>query len=85
MMSDNEQSGFLRFPDDNQNKQFNAVFMSPPWGGVGYNMMDEYSLEHVFPDFNCIIEKATDYSPNLMIFLPRNTSIEDLLSRLSKF
>ena len=47
--------------------------------------MDEYALEHVFPDFDCIIEKATEYSPNLMIFLPRNTSIKDLVQRLSKF
>ena len=75
----------IRFPESNANKQFNAVFISPPWGGTGYNLMDEYALEHVFPEFDCIIEKAVQYSPNLILFLPRNTSINDLVARLSKF
>ena len=46
--------------------------------------MDEYSLEHIFPDFDCIVDKASDYSPNLMIFLPRNTSVKDIVARLSR-
>ena len=75
----------LSFPACNANKQFNAVFVSPPWGGTGYNLMEEYALEHVFPDFDCIIDKATEYSQNLMLFLPKNTCISDLLTRLSKF
>ena len=73
----------IRFPTDN--KQFNVVFLSPPWGGTGYQLLDEYKLEHIFPEFDCIIEKATNYSANLMIYLPRNTSITDLVQRLSKF
>ena len=48
-------------------------------------MLDEYKLEHIFPEFDCIIDKATDYSSNLMIYLPRNTSVTDLVERLSKF
>ena len=59
--------------------------MSPPWGGCGYNLLAEYTLDHVYPDFDKVINKATDYSPNLMIFLPRNTSMSDLISRLAKF
>jgi len=47
--------------------------------------MEEYALEHIFPDFDCIVDKATEYSPNLMLFLPRNTSIRDLVSRLCRF
>jgi len=83
MMEGEDQT--LQFPENNSNKQFNAVFISPPWGGTGYNLMDEYALEHIFPDFDCIIDKATEYSPNLMLFLPRNTSISDLIARLCKF
>ena len=75
----------MHFPASNANKQFNAVFVSPPWGGTGYNLMDEYALEHIFPDFDCIIEKATEFSSNLMLFLPRNTSMSDLVQRLCKF
>ena len=48
-------------------------------------MLEEYKLEHIFPEFDCIIDKATDYSSNLMIFLPRNTSIADITQRLSRF
>lgn len=84
-MTDDTDARCIRFPASNSNKQFNAVFLSPPWGGTGYHLMDEYALEHIFPEFDCIIEKAAEYSPNLMIFLPRNTSITDLVARLSKF
>ena len=84
-LSDEASADCIRFPCSSGNKVFNAVFVSPPWGGTGYNLMDEYALEHIFPDFDCIIEKATEYSPNLMLFLPRNTCIEDLVGRLSKF
>jgi len=73
------------FPANNPNKQFKAVFVSPPWGGTGYNLMEEYALEHIFPDFDSIIDKATEYSSNLMLYLPKNTSITDLLERLCKF
>jgi hypothetical protein len=39
----------------------------------------------VFPEFNKIAQKATRFSENLMFFLPRNTSITDLIQRLCKF
>lgn len=67
------------------NQIFNAVFMSPPWGGTGYNKLSEYLLEHIYPDFDQVMEKALNYTPNLMIFLPRNTSISDLIKRLLPF
>ena len=61
------------------------MFLSPPWGGVGYELLQEYTLEHVFPEFDRIIDKATQYSPNLLIYLPKNTSIADLTRRLCRF
>jgi hypothetical protein len=60
-----------------------SVFLSPPWGGTGYQALDEYGLEHIFPDFDQVIAKAMEFSPNLMLFLPRNTSIRDLTERLA--
>lgn len=77
------EEGFINFPEENQ--QFDAVFLSPPWGGPGYSLLSEYALEHVFPEFNKIVQKATRFSENLMFFLPRNTSITDLIQRLCKF
>ena len=73
----------VKFPS--ANKLFNAVFLSPPWGGVGYEVLTEYKLEHIFPEFDRIIEKATQYSSNLLIYLPKNTSIADLTQRLCRF
>jgi hypothetical protein len=75
-------SGEIKFPEGNQ--QFDAVFLSPPWGGSGYNLLPEYNLEHIYPEFNKIIQKSVKYSENLMLFLPRNTSISDLVNRLAK-
>ena len=72
------------YPAGRQN-QINTVFLSPPWGGTGYNLLKEYMLEHVFPDFTQIIKKALEFSSNLMIFLPRNTSIKDLVDKLLPF
>lgn len=68
-----------------RNPQIDTVFLSPPWGGTGYNLLKEYTLEHIYPDFNQIVEKALQFSKNLMLFLPRNTSIDDLISRLLPF
>jgi hypothetical protein len=56
--------------------------MSPPWGGTGYNMMDEYKVEYLYPNFTDIIYKALSFSKNIILFLPRNTSIDDLTNRL---
>lgn len=73
-------SDFLLLPP----AQFDCVFLSPPWGGTGYQQLSEYSLNNIYPDFDQLLDKALSYSPNLMLFLPKNTSIEDLVARLTK-
>lgn len=45
-------------------------------------MLDEYSLDHIYPEFEKIIEKAIEFSGNLMIFLPKNTSTDEIIERL---
>ena len=42
-------------------------------------------LEHIFPDFDEILKSAFGVSPNVMLFLPRNTSIPDLIKRIKWF
>ena len=71
----------FKFPE-NRKQQFDAVFLSPPWGGTGYHLLPEYSLNHIYPEFNKIIEKSIEFSGNLMLFLPRNTSINELIEAL---
>jgi len=84
---------YLRLPSEAKLKKgagldfqkINAVFLSPPWGGTGYQNLEEYSLEHIFPEFDRIVAKSVEYSPNLLLFLPKNTSISELIQRLLPF
>jgi len=62
-----------------------AIFLSPPWGGTSYNLLQEYSLSHIYPDFTQVIMKSLEFSSNLMLFLPKNTSIEELVQYLLPF
>ena len=66
-------------------KHINAVFLSPPWGGTGYNLLASYTLDNIYPDFDKIIGKSLEFSKNILLFLPRNTSITDLVNRLLEF
>lgn len=56
--------------------------MSPPWGGVGYNMLPEYSVRYLYPDFSQTVKKALEFSRNLIMFLPKNTSVEEIIDTL---
>ena len=62
-----------------------VVYMSPPWGGIGYNLLPEYSLTYLYPDFKKVIRKGLEFSRNLIIFLPKNTSVEELIEYLIEF
>lgn len=70
------------FPKGRHHK-IDALYLSPPWGGTGYNLLKEYTLDNVFPDFDKLIDKAVQFTNNIILFLPRNTSIDDLVDRLS--
>lgn len=64
----------IKIPESRPSK-LDVFYMSPPWGGVGYNLMEEYKLENLYPDFSLTLAKAVQFSRNLIIFLPKNTSI----------
>jgi RNA cap guanine-N2 methyltransferase len=80
-----EQSDFKIPGGSEEKKEVDAIFLSPPWGGTGYYLLKEYSLDHIFPDFSEIIAKSLEFSRNLMLFLPKNTSINELIERLLPF
>jgi len=64
----------IQYPPDSPSK-IDVVFMSPPWGGTGYNLMEEYRLEYLYPEFSKMIANALNFSRNLILFLPKNTSM----------
>jgi 23S rRNA G2445 N2-methylase RlmL len=74
----------IKYPDSRPNK-IDVVFMSPPWGGTGYNLLQEYTLDLVYPDFSDLMKKSLQFSKNIILFLPRNTSINDLIEKLVPF
>jgi hypothetical protein len=59
--------------------------MSPPWGGVGYNMLEEYPLSYLYPEFSKVVSKALEFSRNLIFFLPKNTSVDQIIDALIPF
>jgi hypothetical protein len=51
----------IQYPKDRSSK-LDVVYVSPPWGGIGYNLLAEYSLEYLYPDFNQVIQKGLEFS-----------------------
>lgn len=69
--------------EDFDNKTINAVFLSPPWGGVGYTQMHKYKFEYMHPNFNDTLSKSLEFSKNLILYIPRNTDVTEICSVLS--
>jgi hypothetical protein len=73
--------------------QADAVFASPPWGGPTYLGLPHYSLQdHMYIPYDetkgmdgvRLWKQMQQISPNVAMFLPRNTRLEDL-AHLSSF
>lgn len=59
------------------------MFLAPPWGGIDYSCEENYSLlKSVRPNMRRILEKALEFSNKLILSLPRNSNIEELLGLL---
>lgn len=54
-----------------------VIFYSPPWGGINY--MDTFSLDSLKPVAGAeLVRIAKTITPNICMFLPRNTALEDI-------
>lgn len=74
------------------NSTYDVVFLSPPWGGPSYQSKDVFRLADIqltsdgqTVDGFEIFRLARAASPNVIYFLPRNTSILDIASLAPKF
>jgi len=67
-------------------KRFKAdvFFGSPPWGGIEYNSKEYDLTTDITPNIEKIISIGLSISPNLVLFLPRNTNIPQLGEIFSK-
>ena len=69
-----------------EGENIDYVFLSPPWGGPEYKNEEIYSLKKwITPDIEKIIEKSLKISKNIMIYLPRNTDLEELANIIYKY
>ncbi|XP_050301028.1 trimethylguanosine synthase isoform X2 [Anthonomus grandis grandis] len=58
-----------------------AVFLSPPWGGISYGMEKVYDLETMLEpvSFSKLYEAACKISRNIAVFLPKNSNTTMIL------
>ena len=67
-------------------EKIDYVFLSPPWGGPEYKNDNVYSLKKwITPDIDKIIENSFKISKNIIIYLPRNTDLEELANIIYKY
>ena len=57
-------------PSDVDHTPLTQVFMSPPWGGVGYMKVDSYKLDYIYPHFDDIMDVTLPLTPNIILYLP---------------
>lgn len=56
------------------------MFLSPPWGGPGYLNASVFDIETMMcPSTFAIIECARKISPNLCLFMPRNSDAHEVI------
>ena len=80
-LSDKGDMPHFKIPE-NRTQKIDAVYLSPPWGGPDYYYLKEYTLDHINPNFDKIMKKSLEFSSNLILFIPKNTSVENLITRL---
>jgi hypothetical protein len=74
------------FDLDLGNEKIDYVFLSPPWGGPEYKKDKIYSLKKwVTPDIEKILKKSLNFSKNLILYLPRNTDLDELANLLNLY
>jgi len=70
---------FMSIIQSLQCQAIDAIFLSPPWGGVDYGIVEKYSLNQMTPDGYEIVKLCRKYITNDIAFLmPRNTDIDEV-------
>jgi len=60
-------------------KPVDAIFLSPPWGGPSYVDLEQFDLTKTNPNIIEIFRAAEKITPNICLYLPRNTNLDQLL------
>lgn len=63
--------------------RIDAVFLSPPWGGIDYKDHKKYSLNSMSPNGYDVVEVCRKYiTDNIAFLLPRNVDLQELKTKL---
>ncbi|KAF8021674.1 hypothetical protein BT93_G1964 [Corymbia citriodora subsp. variegata] len=55
------------------------VYLSPPWGGPSYKMIQQFNLDLLRPkDGYSVFQAAQRITPNIIMFLPRNMDLDQV-------
>ncbi|KAL5273041.1 TGS1 family protein [Megaselia abdita] len=62
-------------------KGIDAIFLSPPWGGIDYKKSAEYDIETQLQPIGAslLFEKCREITDNIAIFLPRNSDTKQIV------
>ena len=77
------QASWLDLVPSNSNRRHcaNAVFMSPPWGGISYTKAAEFDSHGLFEGMSLesILKNLSLIAPKVILFLPRNSNRSSLV------
>lgn len=74
---------FMQIMETLKNRKIDAVFLSPPWGGVEYQNKKRYSLDNMTPNGFEVVDSCRKYLTNNIAFLmPRNIDLSEVKKRL---
>ena len=62
-----------------------ALFISPPWGGINYTSLHRYTMDHMYPNLNLILDTAFNLTHNLILHIPKNSCVNDICSVLAAY
>lgn len=74
---------FMQIMETLQPKKVDAVFLSPPWGGIEYQDMSKYSLSSMTPDGFEVVHACRKYlTDNIAFLMPRNIDLAEVKKKL---
>lgn len=63
--------------------RIDAVFLSPPWGGIEYKDHKKYSLNSMTPNGYDVVEMCRKYiTDNIAFLMPRNVDLQEVKRKL---
>lgn len=74
---------FMNIMQTLRSQRVDAVFLSPPWGGIDYQHSASYTLDLMTPNGYEIVHECRKYlTDNIAFLMPRNVDLKDVRKKL---